>query len=232
MKAKFNDLGLESIDFKIDTNYFDTLAVLFGRLKGVQHPAEVRNLYREIEKLTFDATGIKVKLELVRNGVVNAQASIPPLSKDHVFYDSARRMRLANVKSKWLVEKNMNGAIDQAAGKVSGDFSKIEYQIMLFDGLFAVELDGAEIAAVYLHELGHCFTHLAMLAQVWVTNVVLNEVAMTFSGTNDRKQRIKVLAEVEEATGHKFEDKAALADTPEPGSAMAIVMVACITRCR
>ena len=221
--------ALESIDFQKDTFLFDQLTLAFGRLKGVSHPADREVILHEIGGIIERRTNLKTRFFTDPRPYINAMATISAFTKDHPMMSDSYRNRLRGMSIQDLTEeKVMDAYVDMKNSKVGGYFSKVVSKITIFEGLLGDRFTPEEIAAVVLHEIGHVFTFFEMSSKLAVVNVVLSETANLFSNTNDRIIRKKFLTDVEDKTGHKFEDKDAMSDTESPETAVAIVSAAAI----
>lgn len=219
--------ALEAIDFQKDTALFDNLTVALGRLKGVSHPGDREEILKEIELIIQRRTGLRTRFFLDPRPYINAMATITAFTKDHPLMSDSYRERLKNFSIHDLTEeKVMDAWVDLKNSRVGGYFAKVITKITIFEGLLGDRFIPEEVAAVTLHELGHVFTFFEMSSKMAITNVVLQETANVFSGTNDRIIRKRFLVDMEEKLGHTFEDKDALSDTQSPEAAVAVVSAA------
>lgn len=219
--------SLEAIDFQKDTSLFDKLSLCFGRLKGTNHPTERDEIINEASAYILRRTGLRIKIMIDPRMIENAYASIAPLTKDHPLWNDGYRNRLRAFSITDITEeKVMDGKIDLKNSKVSGYFSTVETKIVMFSGFLSPKYTPEEFTAVFLHELGHVFTFYEMTGKLAVTNLVLQETANTFSNNTDKTIRIRLLTEVEQKFGHKFEDKEKVAETNSVEAAIMIVNAA------
>lgn len=227
MKLKYSDMGLEAIDFQKDKVLFDGLVLLLGRCQGVADEGERQSIFSEITELVERRTNLKIEVYQVDSDEVNAAAMLLPLTKDHPFFDKARRSKMAFASVKDITEERvMDGAVDLRNSRVSGYFAKVVTPIALTRGFFNAVFSAEELAAGFLHELGHVFTYFEVIGKVARTSVVLQEVAEVFSDTRDVNVRTKILADVETVYGHRFEDKESLAKTDRLEVVASVVTVA------
>lgn len=227
MRKKLAALGLESIAFQKDPRFFNELVVAFGRLRAAPEKEKAQEIIDEIVSTVKRYTNISTQIIISKSTTVSATAVIYPVTKDHPLYDKKYRDKLRDADFSELTsdKKELVSSIDFQNGKVYGYFATTVNPIILHLGLFSNGIETEEIAAVFLHELGHLFGYYMLVSRLAVTNMVLREVADVFSNTNDKKIRIELLTEVENIYDHKFEDKETLADTKDASVPVSIASV-------
>lgn len=226
MKSHLMLDSMESISFQKDNILFNTLAVSFGRLKGVPYQ-ERQEIFTAIEESVFRRLNLRIKLVNDPRPYVGAMACLMPFTKDHPLMDSRYKNKLKNASIRDITEESlMDGTVDLINSRVGGYFSEVVTKIVIFDGMFGDTLDGDDIAAVSVHEIGHIFTYFEMAGKLAVTNAVLQETAEMFSNSRDPILRKQFLSDVEERLGHKFEDKDSMASSDNVEVPIAIVAAA------
>ena len=109
--------------------------------------------------------------------------------------------------------KSLRGSIDLGRSRVSGVFSKLPTTILLGTGLWTSgEFQADEIAAMFLHEIGHVFTYFEMLLHTTTANITLLTAKNDINRMKDQEQRLELVFEVAEFLQVKLEDPKKLAD--------------------
>lgn len=233
MSITAEDLGMEAIAFQRNGLLFPELSIFFGTLKGVTEPGRRQEILNNIDACVKARTGIMVTT-IIQGDDYNAVAYPPLSAKNHPFYSAEQRLRLAKATIGGLdVDKLLDGTVDLQKSIVSGSFSEIPCSIIMGNKFLSTDLlNPEEVAADYIHEVGHLFVYFMMLGRTYVTNFVLREVLQTFMGHADRTIRIKALESVEKIYGNRFEDKALLAETDDGEVIQGVVLGASIDRVR
>lgn len=226
--------SMEAVSFQTNQKLFTELGVLIGVIRA-QKPegVDLQKYLTPMEKLIFEHTGISVRFTLLEWEDA-LYVSIPPMFQAHPFNTPQMNLRLERAQLIDLTLKGIfKGEVDLQNSRVSGDFSNVVFDIFIGDCLFYGDLlTDEEHAADMLHELGHCFTYLELLGDLYRTNAVMQEVTKVFTGNTDTKIRIDSLTMVEKLYGTTFEDKKALALNPDPMAVQAVVAGMNIKRLR
>lgn len=216
-------LSMEAIRYQGKSLLFNELTLTFQNfLEGnVFDQAALEKL--NLSKVVYRHTKLKVDFVLDRSGgVENAYSLFPMLNVNSPLVDFLRHEGLVGGSSKQPATlaqvrqftRQLTGAIDLEAGRVSGIFSKLPaavgvHQQFFTSGRYLAE----EIAAVTLHEIGHIFTYYERLAFFATTNMVLASALQDLSQTQDPKIRLKLVFEAAEGLDVKLEDPEAMAQS-------------------
>lgn len=171
---KFN-LGLEAIGFQ-DSSTFTQLSEDFEALKKSRFKDE--ETIKKIEKTIKDRFGLYVYI-LLDNRYDNC-VWLPTFNQNHIFHDNYMKEYLYDYsKDQTDIQKldklkafTTENNISITNAKVSGIFSEMKTDINLNTYQIA-GMNGEELAAVFLHEVGHLFTYYENIAKVTITNFVL-----------------------------------------------------------
>lgn len=215
-------LGLEAINHNHESMLFSELTIFVGELMGNTTRASTLDA---MAKAVMKYTGLNVEFSVIHNAEGLACAIIPPLLGDNPLNSQGYTQRISSLPLDAFTFKGMfKGEINLSAGKLSGDFSRVMFQVYL-DSSFLndTRFTPEGIAAILIHELGHPFTYLYELAEMYRTNAVLREVSRIFIGTRDTKIRVNSLDIIERLYSVKFEDKKVLADNPDTDAVSAVV---------
>lgn len=204
MKKSYTNLALEAIRHGANTTLFPRLTEVFDRL------LEKANQGTPISVLDLDPLVPIVREELnLRVVMLSSDA------KSYDFYttlqdldanspmaqDMYRWVRSSEDGLRKLKKSNgvLRGAVDRNTGRVSGVFSDIKVPVCVGLGWFNAKqlYNGSELAAAFLHELGHNVTYFESIAETLTANAILLALAQDWLNS-DRSTRVKLLDAVNE----------------------------------
>lgn len=167
---KFN-LGLEAIGFQ-DGSIFKEISDLFTTFKQTRDNNE--NVIQQIVKIIKNKIGINIQIFYDKQYATGVW--LPTFNKNHIYFNNEVKQTMDITNSFDSVDKLggfiKKNEIDIKKGKISGFFS--EYQSPININPYDISaLDGEELAAVFLHEVGHLFTYYENITKVTITNFVL-----------------------------------------------------------
>lgn len=223
--------SMEAIGFQQESLLFTELTIFFTALLS-ENNARGATL-DAIAGVVAKRTNLKVMVSVTPAGT-DAFVCLPPLLTDNPVFDKSYQSKISKLSLSQLNFKGIfNGAIDYKEGTVSGDFTRLRFDITLTEALvFKSGLLPEELAALFVHEVGHCYTYLSLFSEMVRTNMVMHEIARVFSDTREEKVRIDSLELVEKLYGVKFEDKKALATNHDPDTVASTVAGLACTRLR
>lgn len=181
-------LGNESIDFQSDALFKGiTLIVTDMHAAGVTKGADMGPYLTRMDRCVYDVTGVNT-LSNPWIGVDNAIVFVPNLTKGSVLNNTSF--------NKWL-EKNFNadnikfldlkrkGWVDPKNSRVGGAFSEIVNRIYVGTEIaLSKRYTPEEVAAAFIHEVGHAFTFLQKLADTVMVNHVLQRSWQELTSNN------------------------------------------------
>ncbi len=180
-------VSLEAIDFQ-SRDFGEELAVIFDNILGTSDDAVIKNNFKAVEELTFKRTGIRVKIKpalttaAVNAPIMNMQGVLLSKSYRDEFYSSSDNYLL-----KRMSEFRSKSFIDTKKARVGGFFSTIECDVLIgVTFLKLYKLSGREVAALYLHELGHIFTEFEFISHTVTTNQALACIANSLKANNNK----------------------------------------------
>lgn len=200
--------GLEAISIQKNPLFYNLLTAEFARLmelsKAEGKTTQDMMAKSSIAKITMDCTGIKVAPGIDNRMKCNAYVLLPSINSYHVFFDDWRRQFIGYGDAYELFRKANNaliGTVDLQKSKVGGVFSEINYPINLsYDLMVDYKMTPGEIAAIYMHEVGHAFTILECIHYTATTNLVLQAgIEAIIKADTSRKHAI--LTDVQNSLG-------------------------------
>lgn len=195
-------LALESIDFQ-SQEFADALLVYFDKIYEYD-TAEKANLSAEkseVVRFVKERTGLNIKLSLTKK-TDNGLSIMPMYNENHIFiHPFFRGLAVSNEKAiKEFKEFKSTSFIDLKNAKVGGFFSEIKFEVLLnIDSFKKAKLTSKEALAIFMHELGHCFTSAEYIARTITTNQVLAAATFAFdeaARTNDNKKFVVAINEL------------------------------------
>lgn len=215
MNLKNYIASLEAVDFQKSELLFKELTAEIKaiRAKGKVTTKVVQN--SRLSAIVLSHTNLLVTFKVEEADYLNAWVYPPSVDKNHPFYENAIRKYINTGKAINYIKKENGrvGYVDLQKSKVYGWFTEINCDVWTTSLAYSDEkVLAEELAAIYLHELGHVFTYFQMLANAATLNQALHSANAAYLGTKAGISRIEVLAEVEKQLDVKFDDKDALVD--------------------
>lgn len=217
----------ESIYFQ-DAQFADSLISLCGKILSYKsgREAETSKELKELQKLIFDAVGIKANIEV--DTEIPPAVNIPMLNPNSILQsDFVNELVASNydeIMSK-LEKPLMDGFIDLKKSKVGGYYSTIEFTIFAsFRFLKALKFTDREFAAILAHEIGHAFVMFEMLDRGCRTNQILAAAAKASQDnpTGDLlKQRIQMIGKKSKFTDEQID---ALQNAQTPAARQVLIL--------
>ncbi|AHI60436.1 putative virion structural protein [Erwinia phage vB_EamM_RAY] len=208
--------GLEAISFQKNPLFYKQLVVEFGRLmelakaNGKKRLTEEMMAQSNLAKITMANTGIKVSPGVDTRMQCNAYVMIPSINSYHVFNDRMRQIFSGYAESFEQFRKANDvliGLVDLQNSKVGGVFSTIDHRICLsYDMMTDYDMTPGEVAAIYMHEVGHAFTFLEMLHYTATTNLVLTAGIEAIIKSETSRKHV-ILSDIENSLGIKIDNK-------------------------
>ncbi len=167
-----------------------------------------------LAKIVKRNTGLACKFNVVEGSIVYVRP--PFMDKNSPMIQHARRDYLFPVESDRLLEKKnkFEGLVDLKNSKIKGDFAESFTEFMIGSDNFGKNamVNGSELAAVLLHEIGHVFVMFEMMGRFTRTNYFLEAGTRKLLTSDTKQQRILVLKELEDNMGGKFDNIERLAE--------------------
>lgn len=200
-------IATESIAFQ-SKSFFRNLTTIISNYHASPKDNQVLDTFkRNLGICIAEHTGMMAIVHIVVGDLDTPLVAYPVINPDHVLgrkdiTDSVRNaIRDGNSKR---FEAIINGIVDAETATVSGDFSKIQHDIVIpahftDPSKFEAEL----LAAAIIHEVGHMFTMLQMAADAVVSNIAMAEAARQFMQEPDYKKARLILNMTSKALGDK-----------------------------
>lgn len=173
--------SFEAIAFQKDLTFPKTLTGLFEEACTVEHLPDMSPVLQKIAELTRDVVNVTISVEVydstkVRGSPYYASVIMPDFNAFSPLNQKAIK-RLENFDfANMTCEDLITGTIDRKNGKLGGWFSSIGLNIRFSSEFFNGNFTGAELAAIYTHELGHFYTFCEFMGETLSTNVIVAEV--------------------------------------------------------
>lgn len=211
--------SMEAIKHRFGDKLVADLIAAFAEL------AEGKNYSRKaieasgVEEITKKLTNINIFLEINPADIINAYTFPPDLTTNHAMHNKLRRMVSGGEDAiKWLRAnkgKQLLGSVDREKGKVGGMYAELPIKVVLYQGLFTgcggAPFSAEELAAIFLHEVGHSFTYFENIDRMFTVNMALDTVVQQFIKTDSVELRTKLLevgSDFVGGTGTNFEQVA------------------------
>lgn len=209
--------GMEAIDHQLNSKLYARLieAVKYMRQSKDYSP---KNFQRSgFNAAIFEETGMRINVELDNDSVPNAYVYIPEIDINNSILPFNFGSILTNdslLDLKNAIGRATVGLIDRAKSRVDGAFSNLLIKSCITKGLFTSPLfTDEEVAAVMMHECGHVYTYFERLVDVVSMNYAISAVTTRLLKTEDKKVKVELLHEFDEAFGIKIPDAEVVAES-------------------
>lgn len=219
-------LSLESIAFQKET-YF---AELTNTIRLYKEKKMTRSDFEdEISKSVKKRFNINVKLKVNPTFIPNACMFPVVLDERNILLDRMAWDDFFNYCSEYYVKENYRtmkkiaqgdisntGLLDFKNARVGKLFEDLPTISELNQGLIDI-LEPEEVAAVFLHEVGHYWTFLSFLGVYTYRNAIINGAVNEFLGVQSQEEKIQIIIEkknhwdldIDEEHFKKLDDKSA-----------------------
>lgn len=154
-------------------------------------------------------TGLSLSIHVVPG----FQACVVPAFTgiNNVMYNDWNKGLILNRDTNAVLEAKsaFDGTIDLKRSKVSGDFAHLYSEIYIGEVLLFKDskFTPAETTAIILHEVGHVFVIMEMIARFSRTNYVMEAAMKRMLDSETPVQRIQILQQLENIYGDTIPDK-------------------------
>ena len=185
---------MEMIDFQLNDKFGQDMELIITEICHSVEEDLPNNIIasleeiKDLEKLIFKRLGMLVKI--IANG--NLALTTPLYSTNYHIFVNQDYHGFENIEDqeKFLKASNgKSGYVDTKNAKLGGIFS--EYKHSLYINIKALvnhyNLSPAQITAILLHELGHCFTNCEYSDRVSTNNQILATIAKEISKPTEKR---------------------------------------------
>lgn len=219
-------LSLESIAFQKET-YFNELTDIIRLYK--EKKMKRSDFEEEISRSVKKRFNINVKLKVNPTFIPNACMFPVVLDERNILLDRMGWDDFFNYCSEYYVKENYRtmkkiaqgdisntGLLDFKNARVGKLFEDLPTISELNQGLIDI-LSPEEVAAVFLHEVGHYWTFLSFLGVYTYRNAIINGAVNEFLGVQSQEEKIQIIIEkknhwdldIDEEHFKKLDDKSA-----------------------
>lgn len=189
-------LGMESIAFQ-DTAFFKALTCIFTDIleSGVKSDQELVPYLTRLDRCAYDFIKITTLTISHNDTSDNFALASPSLSKGNVLNPAKFNQWLDknfSINDNTFFNVVKSGWVDPTNSQVGGAFSEIVNKIYVARGfIFNKRYTAEDLAAAYLHEVGHAFNFICFLADNVIVNHVLQRSYQELTSQNvDRTVRV------------------------------------------
>lgn len=212
MSTRLKNLGLEAVAVQTVSQLYVGTVAIFEKLKGKK--VSLTDLKKSgILELVKKETNIPLTLGL-SEVPWNAYALPPAVDKNHPLIADQYRRELGDfdmIRELYRKGGAVDGYVDLKEGKVYGVFEKMPVSIYLPQNLFVnPKISAHELAAIFVHEIGHIFTLYELLGRSLSANMAIEATVRAMFDKEARYSKVEVLDGYKEMRGLKFEDKQAI----------------------
>lgn len=197
--------ALEAVKFQVEPVLFETVTKNIKKMRAEDEYTATSPAAKELSDVVKRFTNISLTVSYENSSEVNASVYLPDLDRNHPIINSTRRAYLNNRDALVILRKKnlaiVEGSVDLEKGKVFGVFEELDCMINLTTGLMNdTGMTNEEVAAIFLHELGHLMSYCEYIYRSVSSNYALLAVADAIT-TADTKKRIELI----DATSKHFD---------------------------
>lgn len=228
------NLGLEAVQYQKKSRFFNELTMAIVRLKEfgiVSNRAVIDSgidaIVKRYTRLTTTTT-----IDTSQSGTFNACAMIPVIDTNSPFFNYHKELGgAALVDGEKLNEKqlktyvdSLKSVVDLEKGCVDGLYAKIPLEMRLGKEL-VTKLPPEQVAAIYLHEIGHLFTFMEVITETVSTNLAIAAASQALSKTKNVVDRVQIIHSYSKATGTTIATPEALATAEMTADGYRVVLL-------
>jgi len=207
-------LGLEAIDFQKDHPLpIELERIVQGMYDGVYKDVESGRQIIEAVKRHCGITLADVKW----HAYLNFAIATPIIDRNHPFLTELHRRfaTKSKVKAPFDSLSLVEGTVNRAQAKVTGDYAKLEFTLHLQrpKAMMGLRATVREYVAIMLHEIGHAFTYIEFLGSNFVGNYILSDAAARLSGVQGDVDKHKILRALEDGGAIEIDDVDAIVNS-------------------
>lgn len=209
----------EAIAFQ-GTHFFDVVTEAIGKIRNPKLDSKGRYdvSAADLPAIVKAYTNMSLTFFIDHSPLPNAYVMPASLAKDHIF--NGRGAGGYHLNENIAAIKKLGGKavgyVDRKTGKVHGHFTEIESFSAITHGLLTDNrYTDREIAAIYLHEVGHYFTFFEYLGKYLTMNMVLASATSSALDNEPYEVRATVLVEAAKALKLDVKEIPQLAQIPD-----------------
>lgn len=212
-----------------DFTFFNDLTLLLGKLRKTNMtPADIKK--SGIKELTQQHTGILINFGVPNQGSINAYMIPPALDVNHPFFQARGfRMSPSGKDRKAVFGKGSRAEawVNDAEYKVGGTWSNIPVVLCILKGAMThTAMTDKNLAALFLHELGHVYTYFSLFGRLATKNFLTMEAIKELTAQQPIEKRIQALELLEGDLNINIKNKEDIAhQTGKKGSDMVEAVV-------
>lgn len=209
--------NFESIAHQYDREFF---TAVIQAVQGIKDNLNDRKALVQsidaINDLVFRNTGLLINLELHNTMYYQAYMLAPDIKNNPIIPNDMNAKHNDTITTAIVNSKyDPKGTIDLKRGKVTGVYSKVLVRIVMAVPYFSTDFfTTEEVAAIFLHELGHVFTMFLTTTVMIKTNYAIRSIRQNLEGMTDKQIRYQVLSKYEQQNGITISDKETLVENP------------------
>lgn len=193
--------SMESIDFQRKKSFFNALtqAIAQARQNYLSSARQSSGFDPDgnIKAVIKKHTGLNcIGVNLLKSIFPSCHVEYLSLSKHDVLLPDSMKNVIEHRGGTGFKE-NIAGTVNLKDSSVSGAFSDLPLVITISDNMaIAEEFPPEQVAAIFLHELGHVFTSFEYLAQTARRSVIIANATEEFFSTKDKSKRLAIINDV------------------------------------
>lgn len=227
----------EAISYQYNARLFEDITEAISFIRTSQDPNKYDNKNPGLVKLgdiIRRHTGLAAHMSIQDVAYINAWVIVPDINRNNTInsmgYAESGYFSEKDVRNILMKKNLIEASVDLEKGRVSGFFTEISVPITMTKGLLNAKgkdgflLDSEEIAAIILHEIGHCMTFMESMSRTMRKNWILESRLKDFRRAS-RTEKIKILSQLKgEQLLPKDTDEYVLAEVKNDNDALQMIL--------
>ncbi len=227
-------ISTEAISYQKQSLFYQDLIKVFEKVKFEPRPVKATLENLGLNDVVKKHTGLTVDVT-VSHGIIganNAFASPPIIDANspfhNVYKDWGYTYRLHDwQESKMQLEKlqrDLTSKIDRKHSRVEGLFSKIKTEVGV-GVMYLKTMSPEEMAAIFLHEIGHIFTFFENITDTVSTNLAIAAASQALNEAQDEKEKLQIIYDVGSLTNTRFKSPKEIANANQTVEGYSAILI-------
>lgn len=197
----------EAVSYQYNARLFEDLADAIAGVRTAQTPDKYDNKNSQLAKIgdvIRKHTNLLVHASIYESSEMNAWVMVPDINRNNTIYGMGYAdhpyFTEKDARAKLADKKLIEAEVDLEKGRVKGFYSELSVPITITKGLLNTMkgregeylISNEEIAAIILHEVGHCMTFLEAMTRAMRKNWILESRLKDFRRAS-RSEKIKII---------------------------------------
>ena len=196
-------MSFEAVAFQVNPTLFTEIALIFGELRKLANPTTKDIQKTNLTKLLKSELNLNINPQIDPATYPNAYVMPPALNKNHPLVTEWFRHAKGDADALAGISANGGmffGTVNLNTGRIDGPIANVECDLWVTVGLLQNKIfTDQEIAAIFLHEIGHIEVYFEFVCHAVSTNYILAELSRAWSKSDSQVKRIQLIRDAQKA---------------------------------